>query len=67
MMMLSLAALNMSANLENSVVATGLEKVCFHSIPKKANAKEGSNYHTIALISHASKVMLKCSPGFNKT
>ena len=31
----------------------------FISIPKKGNAKEGSNYHTIALISHASKVMLK--------
>ena len=48
------AALNMPANLENSVVATGLEKVSFHS-----NPKECSNYHTIALISHASKVMLK--------
>ena len=44
----------MPANLENSAVATGLEKVSFHS-----NAKECSNYHTIALISHASKVMLK--------
>ena len=31
----------------------------FIPIPKKGNAKEGSNYHTIALISHASKVMLK--------
>ena len=49
----------MSANLENSAVATGLEKVSFHSNPKKGNAKEYSNYHTIALISHASKVMLK--------
>ena len=38
---------------------TGLEKVSFHSIPKKGNAKECSNYCTIALISHASKVMLK--------
>ena len=38
---------------------TGLEKVTFHSNPKKGNAKECSNYHTIALISHASKVMLK--------
>ena len=38
---------------------TGLEKVSFHSSPKKGNAKECSNYHTIALISHASKVMLK--------
>ena len=49
----------MPAHLENSAVATGLEKVSFHSIPKKGNAKECSNYHTIALISHASKVMLK--------
>ena len=44
----------MSANLENSAVATGLEKVSFHS-----NPKECSNNCTIALISHASKVMLK--------
>ena len=49
----------MPANLENSAVATGLEKVSFHSNPKKGNAKECSNYHTIALISHASKVILK--------
>ena len=49
----------MPANLENSAVATGLQKVSFHSIPKKGNAKECSNYRTIALISHASKVMLK--------
>ena len=49
----------MPANLENSAVATGLEKVSVHSIPKKGNAKEFSNYHTIALISHDSKVMLK--------
>ena len=49
----------MPANLENSAVATGLEKVSFHSIPKKGSAKECSNYHTIALISHTSKVMLK--------
>ena len=44
----------MPANLENSAVATGLEKVSFHS-----NLKECSNYRTIALISHTSKVMLK--------
>ena len=44
----------MTANLENSVVATGLEKVSFHS-----NPKERSNYCTIALISHTSKAMLK--------
>ena len=69
----------MPANLENSAVATGLEKVSFHSrrkavqnnvseerqcktmfhFPKKGNAKQCSNYCTITLISHASKVMLK--------
>ena len=49
----------MPANLQNSAVATGLEKVRFHSTPKKGNAKECSNYCTIALISHASKVRLK--------
>ena len=49
----------MPANLENSAVATGLEKGSFIPIPKKGNAKEGSNYCTIALISHASKVILK--------
>ena len=49
----------MPANLEISAVATGLEKVSFIPIPKKGNAKECSNYCTIALISHASKVMLK--------
>ena len=49
----------MPANLENSAVATGQEKVSFHFNPKKGNAKECSNYHTIALISHASKVMLQ--------
>ena len=40
-------------------MATRLEKVSFHSNPKKGNAKECSNYCTIALISHASKGMLK--------
>ena len=49
----------MPANLENSAVATGLEKVSFIPIPKKGNAKECSKYCTIALISHTSKVMLK--------
>ena len=49
----------MSANLEKSAVATGLEKSVFIPIPKKGNAKEFSNYRTIALISHSSKVMLK--------
>ena len=47
----------MPTNLENSAVAIGLEKVI--PIPKLDNAKECSDYHTIALISHASKVMLK--------
>ena len=49
----------MSANWENSAVATGLEKISVHPILKIGNAKECSNYHTIALISQASKVMLK--------
>ena len=49
----------MPANMENSAVATGLEKSVFIPIPKEGNAKECSNYCTIALISHASKVMLK--------
>ena len=49
----------MLANLENSAVATGLEKVVFIPTPKKVNAKEFSNYHTTVLISHASKVMFK--------
>ena len=52
-------ALNMPANLENSAVATGLENVSFISNSKKGNAKECSNYRTIALILHTSKVMLK--------
>ena len=46
----------MPANLENSAVATGLVKSVFIPIPKKGNAKEWSNYCTIAFISHASKV-----------
>ena len=49
----------MPVNLENSAVATGLEKVNFHSNPKERQCQECSNYRTIALISHASKVMLK--------
>ena len=49
----------MATNLENSAVATGLKRSVFIPIPKKGNAKECSNYHTIALISHVSKVMLK--------
>ena len=49
----------MPVNLENSSVAIGLEKVSFHSNLKKGNARECSNYRTIVLILHASKVMLK--------
>ena len=49
----------MPANLENSAVATGLEKVSFIPIPKKGNTKECTNYCTVAFISHASKVLLK--------
>ena len=49
----------MPANLENSAVATGLEKVSVYPISKKSSVKECSNYRTIVLISHASKVMLK--------
>src|SRR5574340_553511 len=48
----------MPANLENSAVATGLEKVSFHSNPKERQCQKCSNYCTIAHISHASKVML---------
>ena len=52
----------MGANLENSAVATGLEKVSFHSNPKERQCSATQrtlSYHTIALISHARKVMLK--------
>ena len=49
----------MPANFENSAVAIGLEKVSFHSNPKEEQCQGCSNYHAIALISHASKVMLK--------
>ena len=58
------AALNILANLENSAVATGLEKVSFHSNSKERQCQRMlctfySYYCTIAVISHASKVMLK--------
>ena len=49
----------MPANLEKTAVATGLKRSVFIPVPKKGNAKECLNYLTIALISHASKVMLK--------
>ena len=47
------------SKLGNSGVATGLEMVSFIPIPKKGNAKQCSNYRTIALISHTSKAVLK--------
>ena len=53
------AALNVSAHLEKSAVATGLETVSFHSNPKKGNAKGCLNYDTTELVSHAGKVILK--------
>ena len=49
----------MPANLENSAVATGLQKVTFHSNPKERQCQRMFKLCTIALISHASKVMLK--------
>ena len=49
----------MPANLENSAVATGLEKFSFIPIPMEGNAKQCSIYCTIELISHAGKVILK--------
>ena len=49
----------MPANLENSAVAKVWKRSLFIPIPKKDKAKEYSSYHTISLISHASKVMLK--------
>ena len=49
----------MTIYLENSAAATGLEEVSFHSNQKEGSAKECSNYRTTAVVSHASKVMLK--------
>ena len=49
----------MPANLENSAVAQDWKRSVFIPIPKKDNAKECSNYSTVALISHVSKVMFK--------
>ena len=54
-----LQAIHMPANLENSAGPQDWKRSVFIPIPKKGNAKECSNYHTIALISHAGKVMLK--------
>jgi len=53
------ATINMSTNLENSAVATGLEKVTFYSNPKERQCQRMLSYHTIAFISHASEEMLK--------
>ena len=47
----------MSENLENPIVAIGLEKVSFHPNFKEGQSKECSNYRTIALNSHASKII----------
>ena len=52
-------AVKVSANLENSAVATGLEKVSFLPAPVKGNVKECSHCCTVVLILHVSKVMLK--------
>ena len=50
----------MPANLENSAVATGLEKVSFHFNPKERQCQRVLKLlQSITLISHASKVMLK--------
>ena len=49
----------MPANLENSAVSQDWKRSVFIPIPKKGNAKESSNYCTITLISHATKVTLK--------
>ena len=49
----------MPANLENSTVATGLEKVSFHSNPKERKCQRMLKLPTIVLLSHASKVILK--------
>ena len=58
----------MPANLENLAVPTVWKRLVFIPVPNKDKAKERSNYHTIMLISHASKVMLKSFKlGFNST
>ena len=58
----------MPANVENSAVSTGLEKISFHYSPKERQCQNLLNYHTIALISHSSEVMLKIlQRGFNSS
>ena len=49
----------MPANWKTQQWPQDWKKLVFIPVPKKGNAKECSNYRTIALISHASKVMLK--------
>ena len=58
-MMLLMCCTQCISKLGKPSNVTGLEKISFHSNPKKGNAKECSNYHTVALISYPSKVMLK--------
>ena len=53
------ATFNISANLEDPAVATGLENVNPNPNYKKVSTKECSNHQTVALISHAGKVMFK--------
>ena len=56
----------MPADLENSTVTTGLEKVSFHPSPKEGQWPKSVSL-TVALSSHASKVMLKKELGFNSS
>ena len=57
--MLLKSCIQRASKFKNSAVATALAKVSFHSNSKERQCKECSNYHTIALISHTSKVILK--------
>ena len=67
-MMLWKCCTQYASKLESSAVATGLEKVSFHSNPKERQCKDCSNYCTIALISMVVKLCLKFSkPGFSNT
>ena len=54
-----LEKVNFHSNCSNSILIVLISKSNFILIPKKGNAKECSNYHTIVLISYASKVILK--------
>ena len=53
----------MPENLENSAVATGLEKVSFHSNPKERQCQKMIKLRTVAIISHTGKAMLKILQG----